>query len=718
MSDYIMVSSPTVQSDLVTKTDYVVYIPLATKDTYGSVKVGEGLKIDYGVVSLDSSLLEDKLDTNLGVENANKFLYVNENGFIDLKYAEQIQYASKNDFKEIGNDKLIYVDLSDNSLWIYKEGEYVSASSVLKVLGDWLSTDGHVEPQPVNTLKFGSDFSVSVPTNGESTISLSPLFWLDKFNKKLDKNTTVTSTPQIYAKNTDGTQTMLNAVQYYSDDRNGIARYINGNLIVDSPTEDGHASTKKYVDDKFNGSIKPYTYDTYHEMITALNAMSATDINRGQDIMIVQTGVPDVWVAYVEETSVPYTYVDDETFVDELLTNGTVQVGYYKLGYLETQKIDLTEYVKIEQLNEKQDKLIAGENITIDENNVISATGGLNIADLPKFTNKLYIDMSLQSSLAGVWTMPIYESGDMVIDWGDGSITEYSAGTIEISHTYSDANFSGWVYIYGDWQGPKMGDISLRAPEKLVITDVVLDNNITHLKRQTFWGAENIKSIKLPSNLKIIDVLALYKVYLGNTTIPNSVYTIESSALYIENINTLPHDIATLNRNLFYGYDYSKIIIPQSVVTINDSLFGYSRIETVVFDKKLPSTISSATFNDMQYLKQIIVPTRYLKTAKTATNLTNYADKIYPEGGNYSETIAISASSWDTSTNTVTVEAVGATSEDRNIITWNVSSGGVQVENTYGLKCTAQGTMSLTFSCETIPTEDVEISVRYMLTNY
>jgi hypothetical protein len=174
MSDYIMVSSPTVQSDLVTKTDYVVYIPLATKDTYGSVKIGDGLKIDYGVVSLDSSLLEDKLDTNLGVENANKFLYVNENGFIDLKYAEQIQYASKDDFPEIGNDKLIYVDLSKGSLWIHTNNEYNEISSMLSIdSDDWFSIEGPVEHK-VRGLDFGLDFSVSFPNEkGISKITLS-----------------------------------------------------------------------------------------------------------------------------------------------------------------------------------------------------------------------------------------------------------------------------------------------------------------------------------------------------------------------------------------------------------------------------------------------------------------------------------------------------------------------------------------------------------------
>ena len=40
-----------------------------------------------------------------------------------------------------------------------------------------------------------------------------------------------------------------------------------------------------------------------------------------------------------------YTYTTDEAFTTALATNGYVQVGYYKLSALETQKVDLTNYV-------------------------------------------------------------------------------------------------------------------------------------------------------------------------------------------------------------------------------------------------------------------------------------------------------------------------------------------------------------------------------------
>ena len=312
---------------------------------------------------------------------------------------------------------------------------------------------------------------------------------------RVEKITEETTTPQVYAKNKDGSQTMLNAVQYYADDRNGLARFINGNLVVNTPTEDGHATHKKYVDenfvsketpedginlygsdtsgekkfnvtsngvirvfadqilstpvyqgvpangqipiatiggavnvgtptqdghavnkkyaddnfvakrtmstgysqvyakapdgtqtfyniasdatggaiaqrdnngrlvcntpstsahvankgyvdDKFNGSNKAVSFVNYSAMITSLNTLGNTSYSVGQNIMIVTLEVPDLWVSEISETSVAYTYVSDDDFVNELTTNGSVQVGYYNLSALETQKVDLTEYVK------------------------------------------------------------------------------------------------------------------------------------------------------------------------------------------------------------------------------------------------------------------------------------------------------------------------------------------------------------------------------------
>lgn len=90
------------------------------------------------------------------------------------------------------------------------------------------------------------------------------------------------------------------------------------------------------------GRNQSLAYNSYSEMITALNGMTKDELKRGQNIYIGTVGVPDLWIYSVEDSSVNYSYVNDETIVGSLGTDTTIQVGYYKLAQLETQKVDLT----------------------------------------------------------------------------------------------------------------------------------------------------------------------------------------------------------------------------------------------------------------------------------------------------------------------------------------------------------------------------------------
>lgn len=93
------------------------------------------------------------------------------------------------------------------------------------------------------------------------------------------------------------------------------------------------------------GANQAVGYNNYSAMITAINAMDDDEYNVGQNVYIVTVNVPDLWVSSVESARSTYTYVDDATVINDLETNGYIQVGYYKLSMLETQKVDLTNYV-------------------------------------------------------------------------------------------------------------------------------------------------------------------------------------------------------------------------------------------------------------------------------------------------------------------------------------------------------------------------------------
>ena len=110
--------------------------------------------------------------------------------------------------------------------------------------------------------------------------------------------------------------------------------------------EQAEQNAKAYTDQKFNGANKAVSFINYSSMITSLNVLGNNAYSVGQDIMIVTLGVPDLWVSQIAEQSVAYTYISDTDFVNELNTNGIIQVGYYVLAALETQKADLIDYVK------------------------------------------------------------------------------------------------------------------------------------------------------------------------------------------------------------------------------------------------------------------------------------------------------------------------------------------------------------------------------------
>ena len=108
-------------------------------------------------------------------------------------------------------------------------------------------------------------------------------------------------------------------------------------------TANSTANTAKSIAEGANQAL---SYSNYQSMITAFNALANNVYNVGQNVMIITLEVPDLWISSIESTSQAYTYTTDEAFTTALSTNGYVQVGYYKLSALETQKVDLTNYVK------------------------------------------------------------------------------------------------------------------------------------------------------------------------------------------------------------------------------------------------------------------------------------------------------------------------------------------------------------------------------------
>ena len=94
------------------------------------------------------------------------------------------------------------------------------------------------------------------------------------------------------------------------------------------------------------GATKAFVYDTYGDMIAELNQLSKEKLLVNYHIMIRTLNVPDLWVSDIAEENIEYTYTSDDDLITDLVEDGVVQVGYFVLSALETQKVELSEYVK------------------------------------------------------------------------------------------------------------------------------------------------------------------------------------------------------------------------------------------------------------------------------------------------------------------------------------------------------------------------------------
>lgn len=108
----------------------------------------------------------------------------------------------------------------------------------------------------------------------------------------------------------------------------------------------GVQSALDEIDSRLDGVMDALSFTDYETMISYFNISALErNVKLGQSVYIVSLGVPDLWVSGEEEYAVHYEYTTDEDFVAQLKANNYVQIGYYRLSALETDKVDLANYV-------------------------------------------------------------------------------------------------------------------------------------------------------------------------------------------------------------------------------------------------------------------------------------------------------------------------------------------------------------------------------------
>ena len=152
------------------------------------------------------------------------------------------------------------------------------------------------------------------------------------------------------------------------------------------------------------GSQRAIGFATLQAAITALNGYSNTQLKVGDNVYIVETGVPDLWVAAVEQNSVAYNYTTNDAFNDDLVKNTLVQVGYYKFAYLESDGKPCT---------------VAWQNMTVAASDWVASTefedfayeAKIILSDFVNFSSIPQVVFGLTEATSGNYA-PICKAGD------------------------------------------------------------------------------------------------------------------------------------------------------------------------------------------------------------------------------------------------------------------------------------------------------------------
>lgn len=186
--------------------------------------------------------------------------------------------------------------------------------------------------------------------------------------------------------------TYIDATAFIKDGMVDTVAIQNGNLVITFNTDAGKQPISIPLTDIFN----PNNYYTKTQVDTALNAKqdASTAFSGDYDDL---TNKPDLSV-YAESadlatvaTSGDYDDLTNKPTIPTVPTN--VSAFTNDAGYLTQHQSLSNYYTKSEtdaELADKQDVLTAGTGITIDANNVISATGGGggDYVDVPTFNQK------------------------------------------------------------------------------------------------------------------------------------------------------------------------------------------------------------------------------------------------------------------------------------------------------------------------------------------
>ena len=188
----------------------------------------------------------------------------------------------------------------------------------------------------------------------------------------------------------------------------------------------------------------------------------------------------------------------------------------------------------------------------------------------------------------------------------------------------------------GDLSGiMKIGNYAFEDCRRL--TSVTIPDSVTSIGTSAFYNCSSLTSVTIPDSVTSIGYTVFYGCAgLTSIMIPDGVTIINGGAFSgcssLTSI-TIPDSVTSIGDTAFSGcHSLSSITIPNSVTSIGSSAFygcgtNTTSGTTYTILAITPPTIRSGTFSNAK-INKIVVPKGTLEVYKSATNWSEYADKM------------------------------------------------------------------------------------------
>ena len=228
-------------------------------------------------------------------------------------------------------------------------------------------------------------------------------------------------------------------------------------------------------------------------------------------------------------------------------------------------------------------------------------------------------------------------TGDVLIDWGDGTSDTVNNPNSQLTHDYTDGESSHNIAFLGEVTS--LGNSCFYKCTGL--TSIVIPDSVTSIGERCFYECTGLTSIVIPDSVTSLGKSCFYGCTgLTSVTIPDSVTSLGNFCFFMcagLTIVTIPSSVTSIGDACFRGCSgLTSIIIPDSVTSIGDRCFyGCSGLTSVTIPSSVTS-IGDTCFWGCTGLTSVTIPSSVTSIGDTCfklcDNLIDY--QLYWTGNN------------------------------------------------------------------------------------